>query len=50
MKKRLFLLCFFILSICLQAFSQPARQLVQVIVTPDKADHYTAIRLRTVLG
>ncbi|MEN6589290.1 MAG: acetylxylan esterase [Proteiniphilum sp.] len=38
MKNRLFLPCFFILFTCLQAFSQPARQLVQVIVTPDKAD------------
>ncbi|MEA5129501.1 MAG: acetylxylan esterase [Proteiniphilum sp.] len=38
MKNRLLLLCFFILSTCLQAFSQPARQLVQVVVTPDKSD------------
>ena len=38
MKNRLFLLLFFILSLCLQGISQPARQLVQVIVTPDKSD------------
>lgn len=38
MKNRLFLLSFFILSLCLQGIAQPARQLVQVIVTPDKAD------------
>ena len=38
MKNRLFLLFFFALASCLQAFSQPAKQLVQVIVTPDKSD------------
>lgn len=38
MKNRLFLLSFFIVSLCLQGIAQPARQLVQVIVTPDKAD------------
>lgn len=38
MKNRLFLFSFFVLATCLQAFSQPARQLVQVIVTPDKSD------------
>lgn len=38
MKNRLFLLLFFILPLCLQGISQPARQLVQVIVTPDKSD------------
>lgn len=38
MKNRLFLFSFFILSLCLQGMAQPARQLVQVIVTPDKTD------------
>lgn len=38
MKNRFFLFFFFALATCLQVFSQPARQLVQVIVTPDKAD------------
>lgn len=38
MKNRFFLLSFFILSICLQGIAQPAKQLVRVIVTPDKAD------------
>ncbi|MFA7493779.1 MAG: acetylxylan esterase [Proteiniphilum sp.] len=38
MKNRLFLLFFFALASCLQVFSQPAKQLVQVIVTPDKSD------------
>ena len=38
MKNRLFLFSFFALATCFQAFSQPARQLVQVIVTPDKSD------------
>lgn len=38
MKNRLFLLSFFILSLCFQGIAQPARQLVQVIVTPDKSD------------
>ena len=38
MKNRLFLLSFFIVSLCPQGIAQPARQLVHVIVTPDKAD------------
>jgi len=38
MKNRLFLFSFFVLATCLQAFSQPAKQLVQVIVIPDKSD------------
>ncbi|MDD2328364.1 MAG: acetylxylan esterase [bacterium] len=38
MKNRLFLLSLFILSLCFQGIAQPARQLVQVIVTPDKSD------------
>lgn len=38
MKNRFFLLSFFLLSLCLETIAQPPRQLVQVIVTPDKAD------------
>lgn len=38
MRNRLLLLSFLFLSLCLQSIAQPARQLVQVIVTPDKAD------------
>ncbi|MFA5650227.1 MAG: acetylxylan esterase [Proteiniphilum sp.] len=38
MKNRLFLLSIFVLSLCFQGVAQPARQLVQVIVSPDKAD------------
>ena len=38
MKNRLLPLFFFALASCLQLFSQPAKQLVQVIVTPDKSD------------
>nr|WP_298651599.1 acetylxylan esterase [uncultured Proteiniphilum sp.] len=38
MRNRLFLLCLLILSAFLQGIAQPARQLVQVIVTPDKSD------------
>lgn len=38
MKNRLFLLSVFMLSVCVQVWSQPARQLVQVIVSPDKSD------------
>ena len=38
MKNRLFLLSLFILSLCFQGIAQRARQLVQVIVTPDKSD------------
>ena len=38
MKNRLFLFCFLTLSTCFQGFAQPARELVQVIVTPDKSD------------
>ncbi len=38
MKNRFFLLSIFVLSLCFQGVAQPARQLVQVIVSPDKAD------------
>lgn len=38
MMNRFFLLSIFILSLCFQGMAQPARQLVQVIVSPDKAD------------
>lgn len=38
MKTRLFLLCCLVLTANLQLFSQPPRQLVQVIVSPDKPD------------
>ena len=38
MKNRLLLLSFFIFSIHLLGVAQPAKQLVQVIVTPDKVD------------
>lgn len=38
MKNRLFLVLIFALSLGFQSVAQPARQLVQVIVSPDKAD------------
>ena len=38
MKTRFFLLILLIAGMCFQSIAQPARQLVQVIVTPDNAD------------
>ena len=38
MKNRLFLFVVVISTLCLQSVAQPARQLVQVIVSPNKAD------------
>lgn len=38
MRNQLLLLFFIFISVCLQGVAQPARQLVQVVVSPDKSD------------